>query len=231
MAVEQLEAGYGLGCLEGPTDDRDFPIEDAYALDAIDVDGLAIPATYVVPHRAPVLNQNGTPMCVAYSTSGLKSYQDRDDQVPAKFWNFDEPAFFRAIGGSANGAVLRYALDRLLKVGYPVVGGVSPTSRHRIRGYYAVPKTLTGIKTAILTYGELVLSSPWYHSWMHTTSAGVLPRPDYLIGGHAIIVDGWNATGIRLRNSWGTNWGLDGDCYMPNYYALHAVREYWKALD
>ena len=96
-----------------------------------------LPPVYGVPNRPPILNQGQTPMCVAYSTSSMKSYQDRDDQAPAKFWNFDEAAFFKVIGGGPNGAVLRTALDRLLKVGYPVVGGASPTAAHKIAAYYA----------------------------------------------------------------------------------------------
>ena len=59
----------------------------------------------------PILNQGSSPMCVAYSSSAMKAWQDRRDQE--RFFDFNEPAFFAAIGGTAR--------DR----GYPAdVGGL-----------------------------------------------------------------------------------------------------------
>jgi hypothetical protein len=219
---------FGIGALQSPPDERDYQVSAILPAAAV-----TLPPIYVVPLRPPILNQHDSPMCVAYSTSSMKSYQDRDDQSPAKFWNFDEPTFFKAIGGNANGAYLRNALDRLLKVGYPVVGGsaVSSTSAHRIKAYYSVPKDITAIKTAILALGEIVLATPWYNSWFTPDGNYTLPRPDYSVGGHAIVADGWNdAHGLRLRNSWGGGWGYNGDCFLPYAY-LGAIWEAWKAVD
>ena len=217
---------FGLGALQSPGDDRDFPVEPLLA------GVLMPPASYLVPRRPPVLNQGASPMCVAYSTSALKSYQDRDDVSPVRWFDFDEPLFFRQIGGSASGAYLRTALDRLLKAGYPLVTG-GQADKHRIRAYYAVPNVILTIQRALMELGVLVAAMPWYHSWMkpHPTSY-ILPRPDYQIGGHAILVDGWNdVKGLRLRNSWGSSWGDGGDCFLPYSYARTLVWEYWKAVD
>ena len=218
---------YGFGALQSPPDERDFPIEQLLG----DTLGLiALPATYLVPNRPPVLNQGATPQCVAYSTSAMKSYQDRDDQSPVKWWNFDEPRFFTQIGGTAQGAYLRTALARLVSFGYPVVTS-GEAAKHRIRAYYFVPTDRATIKRALMAYGVLVMATPWYHSWMTPTATHVLPRADYQVGGHAILVDGWDdSRGLRLRNSWGSSWGLEGDCFMPYAY-VSAVWEIWKAID
>ena len=32
---------------------------------------------------------------------------------------------------------------------------------------------------------------------------GVLPAPDRVVGGHAIVADGWTPQGLGLLNSWG----------------------------
>ena len=40
----------------------------------------------------------------------MKAWQDRRDQE--RFFDFDEPAFFAAIGGSAQGAYVRAAVER-----------------------------------------------------------------------------------------------------------------------
>lgn len=228
--VDQEQWIYGTGAIQSPPDKRDYPIADLLAQSGVDLEAIVLPASYVVPNRPPILNQGNTPMCVAYSTSSMKSYQDVDDQATAKWWDFDEPTFFRQIGGTIHGAVLRNALERLLHYGYPVVS-IGQAATHKISAYYAVPKDITSIKTAIKVFGEIVLATPWYHSWFRPVN-GVLPRPDYSVGGHAIVADGWDDShGLRLRNSWGTAWGLSGDCFIPYSYALHSVWEYWKTVD
>ena len=76
----------------------------------------------------------------------MKAWQDRRDQE--RFFDFDEPAFFAAIGGTANGAYVRAAMERMRTAGYPVVGLGDP-AHHRIAAYYAVPRDLATIKAAI----------------------------------------------------------------------------------
>lgn len=222
---------YGLGCLEGPADDRDYPVAMLFTEAGVDA-AAPLPASFLVGHRGPVLDQGDSPMCVAFSTSALKTYQDRTDQPVHHWFNFDEARFFRAIGGTANGAVLRNALDRLVKVGYPVVSG-EPAADHRIKAYYAIPKNMASVKATIKAFGEIVLSTPWYHSWFRPDAkTHVLPRPDYVVGGHAILADGWDdRRGLRLRNSWGAGWGSGGDAFMSYHYAEQVVREYWKVVD
>jgi len=39
-----------------------------------------------------------------------------------------------------------------------------------------------------------------------------------------------DATGLRLRNSWGADWGQAGEATLP-WAELHNVREAWKAVD
>ncbi len=112
--------------------------------------------------------------------------------------------------------------------GYPVTG-VGDASDHRIAAYYAVPRDVATIKAAIYDLGPIVLSTPWYRSWFRP-AAGVLPRPDTQVGGHAIVAYGWDARGLRLRNSWGTDWGVAGDCWMPEYLVPH-LSGAWKAVD
>ena len=220
---------YGLGALQSPPDARDFQITTLLAA----TPPVALPASFRVASPAPILDQGSTPMCVAFSTSRMKSWQDRDDAVVNKWYDFDEVRFFRAIGGSSQGAYLRAAMDRLLKVGYPTVSPTTPNAfAHRIKAYYAVPKTIPEIKAAIYRFGTVVLATPWYNSWM--SPGRVLPSPDYAIGGHAITAEGWDdRLGLLLVNSWGTRWNgtYHGTVFMPYSYATHSVWEIFKALD
>jgi hypothetical protein len=216
---------YGLGALPDPPDERDYPLSALYAAEGLTA-SVVLPASYAAPGMPPVLDQHATPMCVAYSSSAMKAWQDRRDQE--RFFDFDEPRFFREIGGTAAGAYVRAAMERMRSAGYPVVGVGDPV-HHRIAAYYAVPRDLATIKAAIYDLGPIVVSTPWYGSWFRP-AAGVLPRPDTLVGGHAIVAYGWDARGLRLRNSWGAVWGVGGDCWMPAYLVPH-LSGAWKAVD
>ena len=221
---------YGLGAIPSPPDPDDYPISALYAALGVDVPVTLPPALASTP-VPPILNQGSTPQCVAFSTAGMKDFQDYDDQAPPKWWNFDEGTFFAAIGGGPNGAVIRDAMDHLLKIGYPLVGNTAAESDHKIAAYYAVPITVADIKAAIATFGEVVFGVQWQNSWFTPKPDGTLPPGDYTAGGHAIRCRGWDdSKGFRLPNSWGLGFGVDGECYLP-YNQLAYVFEVWKAPD
>jgi hypothetical protein len=223
---------FGLGAIQSPPDERDFLLSQLYADTGV-VPPATLPPSFRVAHPAPILDQGKTPQCVAYSTARMKMWQDRDDQPALKWHDFDEPAFFRNIGGTSQGAYLRAAMDRLLKVGYPVVGGTTPTATHRIKAYYAIPKSILDIKRAIFSFGTIVLATPWYNSWT-TPKNGILPKPDYSVGGHAIDAEGWDDRyGLLVPNSWGTKWSPihKGVAFMPYAYVTQCVWELFKTVD
>lgn len=215
---------YGLGLIPSVPDERDWMVSSAL----LGLEAISIPSSYAAPGMPPVLNQGNTPMCVAYSASAQKAWQDRRDQ--GKFFDFNEPLFFYQIGGTAAGAAVRNALVRMVNYGYPVVTA-GDAVHHKIRAYYAVPKTIADIQIAILQLGPVTLGVNWMNSWFHPIN-GILPKPDYIAGGHAIEAYGWDGRGLRLRNSWGTGYGLSGDVFMPWAYVLgSAVFEVWKSVD
>lgn len=74
-----------------------------------------------------------------------------------------------------------------------------------------------------------------YQSFEDVGSDGILPLPDTkkeaMLGGHALCVCGYDAKRslYRVINSWGTDWGDKGYCWMPMNYpgvleALTAVK-------
>lgn len=234
MAVEHGETfPFVPGYIESPPDERDYQIDDLYAQAGVEkpaVDALATALN--VAYMPLVLNQGLTPMCVAYSASAMKDSQDYDDAAVRRHWNFDEPTFFRQIGGTSQGAVLRNALNRLVAYGYPVVANASPASAHRVTSYWAVPKTKYDVMAALSAFRTpLYCGSTWYHSWC-SYGFETFPAADYGVGGHAWIVVGYNAAGVIVQNSWGTGWGHgDGRATMPWSMFLSRVREIWKVQD
>jgi hypothetical protein len=218
---------YGLGALDDVPDERDYPVEALYAAEGLAPTAPdALPSFWKAPGMGPVLDQGNTPHCVAYSSSAMKTWQDKRDQLQT--FDFDEPRFFINIGGTPNGAYVRDAMNELLADGYPVLSSGQP-GLHKIAAYYTVPLTVDAIKAAIYDLGPIIISTPWYRSWFHPV-AGVLPAPDVKVGGHAIVAYGWSGNRILLRNSWGTDWGLTGDAYIEPYQ-LTAANGAWKAVD
>jgi len=217
-----MDEYHGLGCLDSPPDERDFDIGPL--LDRLPP--VALPARYAVRTLGPVLDQGSTPQCVAYSSSALKAVQDYLDQ--GHWFDFDEPTFFRRIGGTSQGAYVRAAMSEMLHTGYPTQQGRE--ERHRIRAYYRVPLNVSAIQRVIRRLGPVILSVDWARSWFTPRPGGMLPAWDHSIGGHAIMCFGWNTKGLRIRNSWGADWGRNGNATIP-YAEVGHIKEVWKSHD
>ena len=215
---------YGLGALPSPIDPRDWPIDLAYAAAGIDPVASPPPAYSAPDPFPPVYNQGGTPMCVAYSTGASKAWQDLRD---TGLFQPAFAAFFAQIGGTQYGADPRRALQQMLDHGYPPVSGSA--ADHRIAAYYAVPVDPTAIQSAIMSFGPVLFSSPWYKSWFHPQN-GVLGVPDMQEGRHEYEVRGWDRVGLRIRNSWGPLWSQGGEATLP-WSMLHLVDNVWKSID
>lgn len=82
------------------------------------------------------------------------------------------------------------------------------------------------VLTTLSNYGPMVLGLNWYDSMMEPRPSGLLEvsgtEPS---GGHAIMIRGLTLKSrlkgepqdipvVRFRNSWGRDWGFNGDCFM-----------------
>lgn len=69
---------------------------------------------------------------------------------------------------------------------------------------------------AISRRGPGILGCYWYEGMMTPDAKGFIRPTGRIMGGHAIVVRGVNVRNktVRLSNSWGKDWGKDGDCFM-----------------
>jgi Papain family cysteine protease len=228
---------YGLGWEPSPDYADVWPLDQLYGLRGIvrmSVEALRALTDYIIPGLLPpVSNQGNTPECVAYSTGGMKGYEDRIDQ--GQFFSWDYDLFFSQIGGGPGGAYTVNAFKRMLGFGYPVVGA-DLAALHKIAHYYSVPLTIADVQNAIVAFGPVVFGMTWYESMFSPSSSGILTvdKSSGVAGGHAILVVGFRTINgvlyFELQNSWGTGWGLSGRAYFPASQ-LGIVGEAYKAVD
>lgn len=96
------------------------------------------------------------------------------------------------------------------------------------RGYMEEYRWAFGVDDALRAIGyqgPVVVGIPWYQSMFEPRPSGLLEVTPGGGGGHAILVRGVSLKArlegepgpmavVRLRNSWGRDWGVDGDCYI-----------------
>ncbi len=97
---------------------------------------------------------------------------------------------------------------------------------HRIFGYAAI-NTIDGLKGALIKNGPAYIAMPVYHE---EASFWKGERGAHMLGGHALVVVGYNKQGFILRNSWGSDWNGDGHTIYPyNDFGMHL--EIWTSID
>lgn len=105
---------------------------------------------------------------------------------------------------------------------YPVYEGTSVLAGVKVlqkKGLFKEYRWAFGINDLILGLGyngPSVLGINWYSGMFNTNERGFISPTGYLAGGHAILARSVNIKKeyITLRNSWGKEWGVNGDCYI-----------------
>lgn len=103
------------------------------------------------------------------------------------------------------------------------------------RGYLKEYRWAFGIddvKLALGTTGPVVLGINWY-SGMYTAPGGVLSVSGRLVGGHCILARAYRRTGlvfpdeeaVGLLNSWGSDWGVNGQAWIRASHLSRLLRE------
>ncbi|MFI5839159.1 IPT/TIG domain-containing protein [Catenuloplanes sp. NPDC051500] len=82
----------------------------------------------------------------------------------------------------------------------------------------------TAVKEALASGQPVAIGFPVYQDFMnlrshtnYTTTSGTS------LGGHMVALMGYDATGVIIRNSWGTGWGNSGDAHLSWSFVQTAV--------
>jgi len=112
-------------------------------------------------------------------------------------------------GGAYDGAEPFYE-------GTSVLAGVKAAQRD---GWFDEYRWAFGLNDLILGVGyngPAVIGVNWYEGMMDTDKHGYIKPTGRALGGHCILCNAINVKKKRftLHNSWGINWGNNGECYI-----------------
>ena len=151
-------------------------------------------------------DQGNKPWCAAYAATGFASNVNwRKNDIPIQYDPAHVYAFAKTIDGSpyTDGTSLIAVLQALL------TDGVFDRDRCEIK----VLRTMEQVKYAVHKFGcclvGLNVSQEWYTC--NRNKSTISGRKDsQQIGGHAVLVCGYNRDGVIIQNSWDKDWGSYG---------------------
>ena len=234
---------YPLGSIPSPLDMRDFPLASAPRFKV--AQQTVFPASFTLPGGIPApLDQDGG-KCVAFSSIGVKNYQEH---LQLGQWLYDDNsadalyAQCKAIDGipDIEGTYPRVALNILQTVGATAING----HHYLIGPYYTLldgNPVESNIKTSLVYYKRPVLIAlHWFNSWYSLGPNATVPTPSGGIpGDHEMWIWGYATTIAgktlwRIEQSWGDGWGNKGRFYLPNDYVVDpacGVSDLWVTID
>jgi C1A family cysteine protease len=182
--------------------------------------GVFLPARLFIYYNERVIEHTVAQDSGAMIRDGIKSVASQG-ACPEKLWPYDPDPF----PGNT----------RLTKK--PSTKCYKEALKHTAVQYERVPRILGHMKACLASGYPFVLGFTVYESFESDEVAqnGVMPMPaprEQVVGGHAVVAVGYDDTTdrFRMRNSWGTDWGVKGYFTMPYAYLLNEnlSDDFWK---
>ena len=236
------------GCKLSLTDVRDYRISCSSG------DAKQLPEEYCLDILPRVKNQKNVNSCVAHATSSILEYYEnisnRDNKLSTNFIYGIQKSECNHEG---QGMYLRDACKIVSKYGdmleaecpgndeVPECWEIaektleneefkSNASSFKIKSYFSCNSN-DAIKKAIMNYGPVLASIKWYDSYKPDNKGVLSTAKSGNVGGHAIMIYGWNKTGFLCQNSWGKNWGNGGRFISPYSIPIKEARCFVDEVD
>ena len=199
------------------------------------------------PHCPPAYDQGDLGSCTANSLAGAIEYDQIKQGLPAfipsrLFIYYCE----RALEGTINqdaGAMIRDGIKVVVTNGAPPEAewpydiskftqkppqqAYNDAKKNLVTKYMSLSQSLNILKSCLAEGYPFTLGIQIYSKFespaVAKTGMVSLPAPqERYLGGHAVLCVGYDDSKqvFIVRNSWGTNWGVDGYFYLPYKYVL-----------
>lgn len=231
-------------------DPRDikFKIEQQHALP---------PMVDLRSYCPPVYDQGNIGSCTANSLAAAYQFEEMKQKgenfIPSRLFIYYNE---RALEGNVNtdsGAAIRDGIKTMVTDGVcpetiwkysPNKFAIKPTKEcydaalnNQVVEYLRItPHNLYEVKHCISDGYPVVFGFMIYESFMDAEVArtGIAPMPksnEILQGGHAVLAVGYDDSmeALIVRNSWGSDWGIDGYFYLPYGFVTeeNLSADYW----
>jgi len=103
--------------------------------------------------------------------------------------------------------------------GTSVLAGAKVMQKSGFIGEYRWCFGIDDVRDAVISEGPVVIGIPWYNGMYDTLPNGLVKLSGKPTGGHAILITGYSPSrrfgnvteeAFRWRNSWGTDYGVNG---------------------
>lgn len=222
---------FSFGAIKDTADERDF------IASTVKQQNVNVPIKYTVPYaeEIPVYNQGSVGSCVAHACATALALAYRQKGILFDFsrgfiYGNRSITDYRGVGMSPREALkhLNHEGDVEYKdfpynLEVPTIFDkvkedkdklYTLAKEHIIKNYYRV-YTETEIKTALINTGAVIVYVPVYDNF----SPNLIENgEDPYDSAHEMCVIGWDETGWIVRNSWGANWGNNGNGHIAYTY-------------
>ncbi len=204
----------------------------------------------------PAYDQGDLGSCTANATSSAiclrRIKQGKSFINPSRLFIYYKTREIAGSISSDSGASIRQVIKSVAKYGYPSENlwpyliskfAEKPSDEahkeamlHLVTKYESISNNLDHIKSCLAEGYPVSLGVMVYESF-ETPIEGVIRMPkkrEAFLGGHAIILIGYDDKTklFKFRNSWGSNWGDNGNGYLPYKYIQdrNLAMDFWRIM-
>jgi C1A family cysteine protease len=199
----------------------------------------ALPAKIDLRRHCPaVYNQGQLGSCTANGIAGAIQYDRmkqnlKPDFTPSRLFIYYNERVIEGTVKSDSGAQIRDGIKVVAKEGdcpetewpYVITKFTNKPLKYKAVQYQRVAQNVNQMKGCLASGYPFVYGFTVYESFesKNVAKTGVVPMPasgEKILGGHCVLAVGYDDSQQRFlaRNSWGTDWGLQGYFTVPYAY-------------
>lgn len=217
-----------------------------------------VPSVDLEPFCGPVKDQGDLGACTAFAGTGMREflnrkYEPHNPQVVLSplFLYYQERQFDGDLSQGDTGSTGRTSVHCMNQFGIclesqdgydiaefqqaPTSEQVAEALQYKAGAYHKLSNTVQDMKNCLASGYAFVVGFTVYESFESDWSVpGYMPLPkdgESILGGHETLWIGYDDSkaAFKVRNSWGSSWGLSGNFWFP-YTAVEAsniVQDAW----